>query len=77
MAKIDDIRRAFLGEGSSISEISRKQSADRKTIRKYLAKETIAAVDKYIYDCNTICQHASLGGLPPDAFARQQKTHAA
>ena len=39
MTKIDDIRKAFFEEGISISEISRKQSIDRKTIRKYIAKE--------------------------------------
>ena len=39
MTKIDDIRKAFFEEGISISEISRKNSIDRKTIRKYIAKE--------------------------------------
>ena len=39
MTKIDDIRKAFFEEGISISEISRKQSIDRKTIRKYITKD--------------------------------------
>ena len=43
MTKIDDIRKAFFEEGISISEISRKQSIDRKTIRKYIAKEDFNA----------------------------------
>jgi len=38
MTKIDDIRKAFFEEGSSISEISRKEATDRKTVRKYIAK---------------------------------------
>ena len=42
MTKIDDIRKAFFEEGISISEISRKQSTDRKTIRKYISKEDFA-----------------------------------
>lgn len=39
MTRIDDIKKTFFEEGSSISEISRKQSTDRKTIRKYISKE--------------------------------------
>ncbi|MBL3538088.1 IS3 family transposase [Aminivibrio sp.] len=47
-------------------------------INEYITpKEMIAAVNKYIYDYNAIRPHASLGGLTPDAFARQQKIHAA
>ena len=39
MTKIDDIRKAFFEEGISISEISRKQATDRKTVKKYIAKD--------------------------------------
>ena len=47
-------------------------------INEYITpKEMIAAVNKYIYDYNTIRPHASLGGLTPNAFCQQQKTHAA
>jgi|GEM_PF-6523656 len=44
MTKIDDIRKAFFEEGISISEISRKQSTDRKTIRKYISKNNANGV---------------------------------
>jgi len=47
-------------------------------INEYVTpREMIAGVNRYILDYNTIRPHASLGGLAPDAFARQQKTHAA
>ena len=39
MTKIDDIRKAFFEEGRSISEISREESLDRKTVRKYVVRE--------------------------------------
>ena len=47
-------------------------------INEYITpKEMIAGANSYIRDYNTIRPHASLGGLSPDAFARQQKTYAA
>ena len=47
-------------------------------INEYITpKEMIAGVNRYILDYNTMRPHASLGGLAPDAFARQQKTYAA
>ena len=47
-------------------------------INEYVTpKEMIAGVNRYMRDYNTIRPHASLGGLSPDAFARQQKTYAA
>jgi len=47
-------------------------------INEYITpREMINGVNKYIYDYNTIRPHSSLGGLTPDAFARQQKIHAA
>ena len=51
ITKIDDIRKAFFEEGISISEISRKhkQATDRKTVRKYIAKD-----DSYVCEQKTI-----------------------
>jgi len=39
MAEIHDIRNKYFNEGKTISEISRDTQKDRKTIRKYLAKD--------------------------------------
>ena len=47
-------------------------------INEYITpREMIAGVNRYILDYNTIPPHESLGGLAPDAFARQQKTNVA
>lgn len=47
-------------------------------INEYVTpREMIAGVNKYILDYNTIRPHASLGGLTPNTFCQQQKTHAA
>ena len=39
MAKIDSIRKAYFEEGRSISEVSRLEKADRKTVRKYVERD--------------------------------------
>ena len=47
-------------------------------INEYITpREMINGVNKYMRDYNMIRPHASLGGLTPNAFSQQQKTHAA
>lgn len=47
-------------------------------INEYVTpREMINGVNGYIRDYNMIRPHASLGGLTPNAFCQQQKTHAA
>ena len=80
---INGVRISMDGKGQALDNVRterffRSLKYEDIYINEYVTpKEMVAAVNRYILDYNTIRPHASLGGLTPDAFARQQKTHAA
>lgn len=80
---INGVRMSMDGKGQALDNVRterffRSLKYEDIYINEYVTpKEMIAAVNRYILDYNTIRPHASLGGLTPDAFARQQKTYAA
>ena len=80
---INGVRISMDGKGQALDNVRterffRSLKYEDIYINEYVTpKEMVAAVNRYILDYNTIRPHASLGGLAPDAFARQQKTHAA
>lgn len=80
---INGVRISMDGKGQALDNVRterffRSLKYEDIYINEYVTpKEMITAVNRYILDYNTIRPHASLGGLAPNAFARQQKTYAA
>jgi len=79
----NDVRVSMDGKGQALDNVRterffRSLKYEAVYINEYITpKEMIAGANSYIRDYNTIRPHASLGGLSPDVFARQQKTYAA